>query len=329
MRQDARLSIAALVPCALLLCAAGCHKNLPPVARVDVQPRALTLAYPQLTTVHLTWNPISGLGDESSPELLVFVHLLDAKGQVERTFDHPFPGHWSEGAPVSDDVKVYQSAVAPPLAAGKYRLSIGLYDRQGKRWPLDGLGQDLGRREYVGAEVEVPAQPAGPRFTFSPTWSPVEPGSDRHVVARRWLSSKPGEIRLDEIAGPGTLWLALRIPPGDGVTEKLVLDDGGSNAPAVVVRGSCGGVETGVSGTGLHEIEMPVDGQGQQAFCAITLVPNFHLVPLQPEARVTDRSAYLENAAWLPGAGRNPAAAATPAAATPPPPPAPAKPGGS
>jgi hypothetical protein len=47
---------------ALLSSVAGCHRQAPVAGRLDVQPRSVSLAYPQLTTVHLTWTPAAGPG---------------------------------------------------------------------------------------------------------------------------------------------------------------------------------------------------------------------------------------------------------------------------
>jgi hypothetical protein len=283
----------------LTLCAAGCHRQVPVAGSLEVQPRSVTLPYPQLTVVHLTWSPAAAAGEGDTPsEPLVFLHLLGAKGQVLRTFDHPFPQRWVAGTPVSYDVKLYQSALAPPLDPGRYRLSAGLYDPSGKRWALGGLGEPIGRQEYVAAEVEVPPPPAGPRFEFSPVWLPLEAGSDKQVVARRWLADQPGEIRVQAIPGPGTLWLSFRIPRGEGAAEKLVYHDPAANTPAVVVRSTCGAVETGISGPGRHDVEMPVEAPGAEDACRISLVPNFHVVSIDRPGR---RSVSLECAAWIAG----------------------------
>jgi hypothetical protein len=306
---------------AALLCAMGCQRQAPVVASLDVQPRSITLAYPQLTSVRLTWTPQAPSGGGEAPsEPLVFVHLLDAKGGVLRTFDHPFPQHWAEGTPVSYDLKLFQSALAPPLEAGQYRLSIGLYEGSGKRYALDGLGKPIGRNEYSAAEVVVPPQSAAPQLTFSPAWLPLEAGTDKQVLARRMLADQPGEIEVGAIPGPGTLWLQFRIPTGDGAGDKLVFHDAGTNSPAAVVRSSCGVFEKGFSGPGAHEVEVPVDKAGAAAGCRISLIPNFHVVPVASQPY----SVALTVAAWVPGGARGahgaaetPAAGETPAGAPP------------
>jgi hypothetical protein len=308
---------------ALLLLAPGCQRETPAVGRIEVQPRAVSLPSPQLAILHLTWTPAAAGGNAAEiSQPLVFMHLLDAKGQVLRTFDHPFPQRWVEGSPVSYDVKLVQSAIAPPLAPGTYRLGVGLYDPSGKRWPLDGLDKPIGRQEYLAAEVEVPSVPAVPRFAFSGSWLPVEAGSDKQVVARRWLSDQPGEIRIDAVPGPGTLWFSFRIPPGDGSGDKLVPHDA-SNSLAAVIRSTCGAVETGISGPGPHDVEIPIQGPGPDGSCRVSLVANFHVVFA---ARPEPRSVSLEGAAWIP-AGAN--GAAPQAEPTPAPAPAPRPPAGS
>jgi hypothetical protein len=323
---------------AVLAAALGCQHETPAVGHLDVQPRTVSLAYPQLTTIHLTWTPLAasdaGGAVPSSPQ--VFLHLLDAKGQVLRTFDHPFPQRWAAGAPVGYDVNLYQSALAPPLAAGTYRLTVGLYDSGGKRFALEGLGKAIGRNEFQAASVVVPAPGAGPRVTFSPSWLPVEAGTDKQVVARRWLGDQAGDLRVDAIPAAGTFWMSFRIPPGDGAEERLVRHDAASNTAAAVVRGTCGAVETGISGTGLHDVEMPVDAAGAASGCGISLLPNFHILSAN---RPLPRSVSLEVAAWIPAGGHaaptqptagDPAAPAAPTApAAPSAPAAPAPPAGN
>src|SRR5262245_39249838 len=99
---------------------AGCGGPQTPVAQLTVEPRQVTLPPAQVRPLRLTWTPSAALEGE---EPTVFIHLLDADSKVVRTFDHSFPERWREGTPVSYDVDLYQSALAPPLPAGQYRLT--------------------------------------------------------------------------------------------------------------------------------------------------------------------------------------------------------------
>jgi len=289
--------VASLVAVSL---AAGCGGGKQtPVARVEVEPSLVRLPFGQAQTVRLTWAPAAPLEGETPT---VFVHLLDSQQKVARTFDHPFPERWREGAPISDDVKVYQSALAPPLPAGKYQVVVGLYGREGKRWPLDGLGEPVGKNEYKGFQIEVPAQDSSPKLTFSPTWLPVETGGDRQVVARRWMADR-GDIRVVDQKGPGVVWLVLQIPP-TGKPEYTLALDSGASSPSVLVQGNCGGGETNFSGPGIHEVEVALDSPPPDAPCRVQLSANFSVQSRTAAAR--KRSVSLENIAWIPGGSRKP-----------------------
>ncbi len=289
------------------VCLAGCRGEAPAVARLSVEPHDVQLPYPDLRPVRFNWQPVAPLGQgaqAASPE--VFVHLLDGKGKVIRTFDHPFPGAWQEGVPASYEVKLFQSALAAPLAAGRYRLTAGLYGAGGTRWPL-AAGQRVARDEYAVATVEVPGAPpagAAPRFAYSGAWLPSEAASDRQFLARRWLEGV-GTIEVSGLPGPGSVWLVLSIPDGKGEGEQVVYD-AGANAPEVLVSASCGGMETGFSGAGRHEKAISVDPGASHGACELRLKPNFTLLSHgRPR-----RSVALDAIAWSPGASAHAAGSA-------------------
>lgn len=279
----------------LAVLAVACKKNEAPVGKLEVAPVQVTLPPSEVQKVQLTWTPSAPLGSETAT---VFVHLLDGEKKVVRTYDHPFPQSWTPGTPVSYDVKVFQSAIAPPLTPGKYTLTVGLYGKDGERWALDGLGKAVGRKEYKAADVEVSADGYGPKFAFAPTWGPLEEGGDRQVVARRWIVNR-GSIRLLEQRDAGTVWMVVHIPEERVDGYELVLDQG-STTPMAKAIGSCGTTEMSVSGPGLHEIELPVEAPAAGDYCRVLLTANFQLQPTT--ATGTARSVSLENIAWVEGA---------------------------
>src|SRR5258708_31958883 len=87
---------------ALLSFAPGCQRETPTVARVEIQPRSVTLPYPQLAAVHLTWTPAAGAGGGAAGAPApppVLLHLPDAQGPPLPAFDHPHPPPRAEGTP--------------------------------------------------------------------------------------------------------------------------------------------------------------------------------------------------------------------------------------
>jgi hypothetical protein len=192
--------------------AAGCGRGAP-VASLRTSPAAIRLGYPEAALLHFDWSPSAAL-EKSGGNPTVFVHVLDGKGAVRRTFDHPFPRPWSGGTPVSYDIELYQSALAAPLPPGTYTLSAGLYDpSSGRRWGLTTGGAERGRHEYRIGAVEVPpaASVTAARFEFVGEWGPVEPDPSVQVLARRRLSG-PASLRFSAAPGSqGSLRLALTV----------------------------------------------------------------------------------------------------------------------
>ncbi len=278
----------ALLPLAVV---AGCGRSEPPVARLRVEPATLRLPYPELASVKFTWEPISAIA--ATPT--VFVHIVDEKGEIERTFDHPYPAAFKPGTPQTYPVHLYQTALATPLPEGKHRLVVGLYAPGSDRWALETTGKELKKKEYIVAELDVPkVDKLAPKLQFTRTWLPAEDGGDRQTLVRRWLTGN-GAIRVAPVNKPGTLWLSARIPAGDNPGEKLVLN--GTKPPSAQIASSCGGAETNISGPGVHLVPITIDAVPPGGQCVIRFRTDFRLeVTGSPHMR----SVALENAAWSP-----------------------------
>ena len=277
---------------ALALLAASCGRAPDrPVARLAVEPAEAELPYPGTAVFELTWEPIAPLG-EVDGELRVFVHLLDEDEEIGRTFDHRYPFGWEVGRPARHRLELYQSFLGAPLDADDYTLTAGLYDSSGRRWALATTGEETGRREYRIGTVEVPeAAAAAPEVDFAAGWLPLEPGSDRQILGRRWTT---GEATLD-VVGAGTagelvLWITIPEPPA-GVELQLAE---GAGEPAVRVVSGCDGSSHHLGGAGGHLIVVTVPAEGE---CRLTLTPSFELAWPQGPAR----AAYLENLYWRRG----------------------------
>lgn len=249
-----------IVPVIAALAVTGCSKQPEPVGRLGTGAGEIQLGYPQVVDLELAWEmkrPLEGLAGPTR----VFVHLLDSQGDIVRTFDHELPGAWKVGGELAYTIPIYQSALAPPLAEGRYKLTSGLYDREGNRWPLENAGAEIGEGEYEIATVAVvESGPRMPQFFFSSSWLPVEGGSDLQVLARRWLTEN-GSIRLGALTDPGTLWLNIGIPAGGGALEEPVMAEGAVEQ-SVIVTTTCGDAQVQISGPGSHSVELPIQLPG-------------------------------------------------------------------
>ncbi|MGD2115780.1 MAG: hypothetical protein PVG07_12045 [Acidobacteriota bacterium] len=288
----AAAAIALLALLGPLACGGG---DGPPVAVVRVEPREVTLAHSTVTDLQLGWDLTSDLGEHSG-EPRVFVHLLDERGRLTRTFDHPLPGGWAEGERREYSVRIYQSALAPPLPPGSYTLTLGLYDAAGTRWPLDVEGEPAGEREYTVARVTVPSGPAEvPELGFSPGWSPTLAGGDRQILALRWLTGN-GALLVDEPSGTRVLWMQLHIPSAEAEGVRRIYRSGAGEPelPRVRVVSPCSGFEAFLTGPGSHEVSVPVAESEERNRCVVRLEPNYAMVA----DGVEQETVMLQNLAW-------------------------------
>ena len=280
----------ALLP--LLATALGCGEATPdPVATVVVEPTELTLPYPQQVAVETTWTPTAELGPGGEAPY-VFVHLLDAEGEVVRTFDHEYPRRWVVGEAQSDTLVLYQSLLGPPLPAGDYRLTLGLYGGEG-RWVLDPgeAAEEVAKREYAVAEVQVPevSVAAVPKLDFGQGWLPIEQGQDRQVLASRWLSTGGG-IDVAAVPEAGALTLHLDVP--ESMNGGAPVYAAGAEIQRLTVASTCDDHTHEITGSGLTFVIVEVSAE---AGCEIRLRPNFYF---QSPGAETPRSVRLVQLIW-------------------------------
>lgn len=308
MRSPTRRSLLALALLPSLLLAACGDEDPAPVAEVSAAPAELTLPYPGQVRLELTWRPAAELGSEGRPT--VFVHLLDAAGEIARTYDHVYPSRWEVGGEHSYPLVLYQSLLGPPLPAGDYRLTLGLYGPDG-RWALD-AGEETAKREYQVATVGVPelAVSEVPRLDFGDGWLALEPGQDRQVLGSRWLTGR-GSIGVAAVPEPGVLTVHFEFPPSvDG--EGPVYAEGAVDR-RLTVTSDCDGesdeLVPGPDGRPFALVSVP-----EEAGCTIDLQPNFHF----QSGSAPVRSARLVQLFWNPtpeGQAEPAPAAGAPAAA--------------
>lgn len=302
-RASAPGLLLAVVAVALLLGACG-EDDGPPVATLAASPEVVELPHGTFEEIELAWSAEEALG-ATAGEPLVFVHLLDGEDRLQRTFDHRFPGPWTPGAEVRYPVRLYQSILAPPLPPGEYTLSAGLYDRSGQRWALDTGGERLGRGEYRVATVTVASNELeAPELVFSDAWAPTMAGTDRQVLAERWLEGE-GTIRVEHGGAEGRLWLELLIPLATEESPRVWAEGAEPGIPRVLVETDCADLQADLSGEGVHELEVAV-GRGTASetgeappadTCTVRLIPNSTLAV----GGIERRSVVLRNVAWSAG----------------------------
>ncbi len=240
--------------------------------------------------------PLSPLAVTSS-ELIVFVHLIDQEGNVQRTFDHSFPANWAEGNEVTYPLELHQSAIAPPLPPGSYDLTMGLYTASGRRWPLEVEAPEVDDGEYALAEVAIPnSVMATPRFSFSDAWKAPQETGFRQILAHRWLTEKNAELVIWGIDRPGEAVLSFTIPRLQEQNLRL-RTKAPDVVPAVAVESDCGSVRGRLSGYGSHEIRIMVPASVPGQRCTVSFSPSFYFINSESSRRF---STLLESTTWVP-----------------------------
>ncbi len=273
----------------------GCTEAPPaaPAAQVQIELHGRDLPYPEWRTLRLVWNPLLGIEFQDRPT--VFLHLLDKEGLVVRTFDHPLPNRWRLDEALEYEVQLYQSALGPPLPSGDYDLTLGLYlMKNGQRFPLEGAGEEVARQEYKIATISVPPiDPKAPSFSLPSPWQAPLEGNDTQILSRRHLASE-GQLIIENLEVPGSLWLRLVLPPVVEDHQRLLLSDA-RDTPVLDVTSNCSGTVRSLPMPGEHEIVLPVFPVGEVTECVLTLSSNYSLIDrLSP----VDRIASLEVLAW-------------------------------
>ena len=222
-------------------------------------------------------TPLADLAPGVVPQ--VFLHLVDEPGSVLRTFDHTLPGEFRHGREIAYRVRIHQSAIAEPLAAGRLHADGGLYDGAGGRFRLRSASPEVARLEYaVGHRARARAVAGDARRALLPELAAGRAGQDRQIVARRPLAGAgPGTLQIGPLQGPGEILLRVGLPAaGSGRLESLAAD----TTPKIRLHSSCGDFsaelsgEAGADGSGV-ELLIPVPATAGPAECDLRIEPNF------------------------------------------------------
>jgi len=268
-----RILPAALAGLALFL-GGACRRAPAPVAVMDSSTGAIRMAWPGFHEVSLRFDLIEELPEDvGHPQ--VFVHLLDGKKKVVRTFDHDLPGEWWVGSTTEDRFTLHFSALGDRLEPGEYAITAGLFDTDRGKYPLRTGLEPAAKEEYVVGRLRLDAGDAPERpVELDGSWLPRQPDTDRQVIGPRVLAGGgAGALRLKTRGAPASLFLRLLLPGADSGNDRLELAPG-ARTVTVVVRESCSGEERSVEGPGAHELTFAAKPE-HQGGCRIDLEPNF------------------------------------------------------
>ena len=291
--KTSRPGLAILLAAALALAGClGCGIEKHPIGILESGQPELELGYPEHRSLGLRFEPFAYPIAGGCPT--VSIHLTDRDGRLVRTFDHRPPA-WVPGERLGYDLTLYQSALAEPLPAGRYRLWAGAYSQDlGMRHTLVLAGGRTAGRRHEIASVTVPETAASRELGFAGDWEGPEAGSDSQVLVRRWFRRQARLILRDAAATePIELWLLLYLPraaPSDLSLEPGELD------PRVEVGSSCTADRASIA-TGRRELRFAIPAAELRRGCSLELRANYEV---RSDSIPRPRSASLEAISWRP-----------------------------
>ncbi len=247
----------------------------PPLAELRAGAGEAPLDYASSLKIPVGWRLLRAL-DPPDASPFLFVHLADGNGRMMRAYDRPIPENRADG----DAIEIWQSVLAEPLPAGRYRLTAGIYDLStGRRWRLETNGEEIAGGEYQIAAIEVDStRRKTPDLVFEGEW--LEPDKGQwHNPGRRWMG-EGGTIRLLRTTGWSELVLTISINESP---ESRLRPGHEGGAPRLIIRNGCDdGSETLIDRYGTRSIALRLDGGDH---CTITLEPSFVALGADGERR--------------------------------------------
>ncbi len=252
-----RRSAAVIGSAAVLASLAGCGlaDTASPVATpaVGLNRARVPLGGPLELTYRFTVAPDAGL---FADDYLVFVHFLDADGDLMFTDDHAPPQSttsWRPGQEISYDRRM----VVPVFPyIGEVTVALGLYSATaGDRLPL--AGEHLGQRSYEVATLEMVPQSESGFLIYEDGWHAAESVPEEPYREWRWTTGQ-ATISFRNTQTDSTLYLEvdgrpelfespqiLTLSIGDTPVETIELGSAEPSYHIVPVSGaSLGGADT-------------------------------------------------------------------------------------
>lgn len=281
--------LAALAAAALFGC--GPRGDGAPVGELTTSVGDFELHPSGFADIELELRPSRALEEGAEPAF--FVHLVDERRRVVRTFDRPLGGAWSPGESIPLRVRLYLSALVEPPPAGELSLTVGLYDPLLGRFPLRTDRRRVGKKEYELARVRIGERSRSEaRLEFLDGWGEPQPQQDTQVISQRPLRpGQVGRLRFGPLGGPTELWLQFALPVA-GLGDEPVLREG--DRAWLRASSACAPAPVEVAGAGAHpfSLRLTPDATG---FCEIEVDSNYTLRRAKAARLVTPA---LQVAAW-------------------------------
>jgi hypothetical protein len=199
---------------------------------VTVEPADAPVSSP----LEMTYRFVTLPGATLAKDYHVFVHFIDAGGELMWTDDHEPPVPTSKWMP-GTAVEYARTLFIPKFPyEGRTFIEVGLYDpATGERVKMD--GESVGQRAYRVAGFNLQLQSEAPFLVFTEGWHPAEISAEGGGVEWQWTGKegtlafknplRDGRLYLEldqPAAGPGAHHVELRIGPT--VIEAFDLADG-------------------------------------------------------------------------------------------------------
>ena len=181
-----------IVTALLLLAGASCADWFEPVAAIKVDFARGTATQGAVIAAALSVTVLPAF-EPQDQDYRVFVHFLDADGNLLWTDDHdpPLPSSgWRPGQTLAYERRV---PIPPDTNVGRATVAVGLYSAPlGERLPL--AGHDLGQRAYRAATLTIAAAARRNTLTYERGWYDAESAAvgGRGTARWRWTSESAG-----------------------------------------------------------------------------------------------------------------------------------------
>ncbi len=267
----------------LAVLVSGCgasRDDAPPVAAATVSVTPGQAAPGSPVEVQYRLEALTG-GTPPAGTHLLFVHAVDAAGQVLWTDDHALPqavDSWKPGTPIEYSRTMFVPRSAP---AGPIQLVVGLYaPGTGARVTLRGESTEPGA--YPVATLEIRPNPAEAFVAYTEGWHNPEAGE---TLGREWRWSKgSGHLAFRNPRKPAVLWLEMDEPVAALASPQQVeVKVGGTPLETFTLEGQQPVV---------RRIAITAEAMGQADTVDVELVPRESFVPaLIPALKNSDRRA--------------------------------------